>query len=45
MGVAQVFALFHERLAVAPDDVLNLRQKPSSAHLFEAANGVRTDNS
>ncbi|MDM0085107.1 hypothetical protein QTI17_31425 [Variovorax sp. J31P179] len=22
-----------------------LRQKPGSAHLFEAANGVRTDNS
>ena len=41
LGDAQVIALFRERLAVAPGDVLHLRPKAAAVHLFEAGSGVR----
>ncbi|NDZ18712.1 sugar ABC transporter ATP-binding protein [Variovorax sp. WS11] len=45
LGDAQVIALFHERLAAAPGDVLHLRPKAAAAHLFDAASGVRMEAS
>ncbi|HET7835516.1 MAG TPA: sn-glycerol-3-phosphate ABC transporter ATP-binding protein UgpC [Variovorax sp.] len=43
LGAAQVVALFHERLAIAPGDVLHLRPKTGAVHLFDPATGVRID--
>ncbi|MDM0107654.1 sn-glycerol-3-phosphate ABC transporter ATP-binding protein UgpC [Variovorax sp. J22R24] len=43
LGEAQVIALFHERLAMAPGDVLHLRPKEGAVHLFDAASGLRMD--
>jgi multiple sugar transport system ATP-binding protein len=40
-GDVQVIALFHERLAVAPGEVLHLRPKAGAVHLFDRATGVR----
>ncbi len=43
LGAAQVVALFHERLAIAPGDVLHLRPKTGAVHLFDPATGMRID--
>ena len=42
-ATAQVIALFHERLAIAPGDVLHLRPKTGAVHLFDPATGMRID--
>ncbi|MDM0073466.1 sn-glycerol-3-phosphate ABC transporter ATP-binding protein UgpC [Variovorax sp. J2P1-59] len=41
LGETQVIALFHDRLAVAPGDMLHLRPKAGAVHLFDAASGIR----
>jgi multiple sugar transport system ATP-binding protein len=43
LGAAQVVALFHERLAMAPGDVVHLRPKPGTVHLFDPTTGVRME--
>jgi multiple sugar transport system ATP-binding protein len=43
LGETQVVALFHERLAMAPGDMLHLRPKPGAVHLFDPATGMRME--
>jgi multiple sugar transport system ATP-binding protein len=43
LGETQVVALFHERLAMAPGDMLHLRPKVGTVHLFDPATGLRME--
>jgi multiple sugar transport system ATP-binding protein len=43
LGQTQVVALFHERLAMAPGDMLHLRAKAGAVHLFDPATGMRME--
>lgn len=43
LGDTPVIALFHERLCMAPGDVVHLIPKPGAVHLFDTANGLRMD--
>ncbi|MBB3181877.1 ABC transporter ATP-binding protein [Variovorax sp. Sphag1AA] len=44
LGDTQVIALFHERLTVAPGDMLHVRPKPGAVHMFEPATGIRMES-
>src|SRR6478735_5257524 len=43
LGQTQVVALFHERLAMVPGDMLHLRPKAGAVHLFDPATGMRME--
>ncbi|MDM0049662.1 ABC transporter ATP-binding protein [Variovorax sp. J22R115] len=43
LGETPVIALFHERLGVAPGEVLHVRPTPGAVHMFDPTTGVRID--